>query len=621
MEALRKEIKFSRNKYLENYQKVFKSAERKQIKSVRKYLLGEYNRCIDFFIKTNTVPYEAVFRTDDLVDIYREMYAEIGVKMAENYKKTFDKVSKMRKSEPERNSRYRFLYQDYDTFNIEFWQTMGRAGEIYAGELVTLVSGAKKDHVKKTIKELLNDPFYQQIGAAEQARIFRNYLGKKFEEYAKYESERLVRTESTTAANYAIGIQAQQMFMKEDMIKEWISGQDGRERLSHREANGQQVPFESYFEIGITKRINGREAIFGTERIFYPGDPEASPSNRINCRCAHAPLPKEDLGQVRKPAPVDPKVREAVIAERERQSAIRTQQEEREKLVREAESKRLETIRREYEKYEDATGTMIFKGMGDPAKELFEFTPGLRNIVFESGRKGARYSLKKKTIYMNTRFNWKEASKYTLAHEVGHHVHEYHKIFNVRDGYQERMNPIFKGFYKDLERFLSGKGNTPGENRELRNLKNIFVQYYNEDGTDDEEKFTQWQMNVMKNYQFQETDLSYNEFAYYFSGIADILAAASKSTIGSGHDPQYFSQYERFVESHGVDADNIRHSEVFANTFMMNEWNQDKDVRKLLDYFRIEFPILMKKIDDYNEKMLEYLRIRLGHQIAEETND
>lgn len=619
MEALRKEIKFSRKKYFDNYQKVFKSAERKQIKSVRKYLLGEYNRCIDFFVKTNTVPYEAVFRTDDLVDVYREMYAEIGVKMAKNYKNTFDKVSKMYKND-ERSSRYDLLNPDFDEFNIEFWQAMGRAGEMYAGELVTLVSGAKKDHVKKTIKELMNDPFYTQIGAAEQARIFRNFLGKKFEEYAKYESERLVRTESTTAANYAIGLQAKAMFMETDMIKEWISGQDGRERLSHREANGQQVPFKGYFEIGITKRLNGKEFIFGTERLFYPGDPEASPSNRINCRCAHAPLPKEDLGQVRKPTPVDPKVREAVIAERERQSAIRTEQEKLERLIRKAEEKRLATIESEFKKYEKDVATMVKNGMGLPEKELFEFTPGLKGIVFERGGKGARYSRNKKLLYMDTLNNYGSADKHTLAHEIGHHVHYQYNIFSREDRFQEKMNPIFKEFYKELERFFSGKGNTPSENRELASLDNTFINYYNKDGTTNEELVDAWTTVVRSNYLFQDSDLSGTEVSFFMTAIADTIAAVTKSKMGNGHAPSYFSTYEPYVISHGVDGDNLRHAEVFANTFSISTWNKDPEMKKFLDYLRKEFPILMKKIDDYNEKMMEHIRIQMGHQI-EQQND
>ena len=620
METLRKEIKFSRKKYLENYQKVFKSAERKQIKSVRKYLLGEYNRCIDFFIKTNTIPYEAVFRTDDLVDLYREMYAEIGVKMARNYKKTFNKVSKMLKND-DRSSRYDMLNPDFDEFNIEFWNAMGRAGEMYAGELVTLVSGAKKDHVKKTIKQLLNDPSYQQIGAAEQARIFRNYLGKKFKEYAKYESERLVRTESTTAANYAIGLEARQLFMEEDMIKEWISGQDGRERLSHRQANGQQVPFKSYFQIGITRSMKGREVVVGVERLFYPGDPEASASNRINCRCAHAPLPKEDLGQVQKPTAVDPKVREAIVAERERQSAIRTEQEELERLIRKAEEKRLATIEREFKKYEEDTGTMIFAGMGDPNKSLFEFTPGLNGIVFERGGKGARYNMRNKLLYMDTKNNWGDAAKLTLAHEVGHHVHHHYNLFSRDDQFQENMNPIFKDFYQELERFLSGQGNTPAENRELASLDNTFINYYNQDGSDNEEKLDQWGDNLRTNYMFQDSDLSFTQVAYLMTGIADVLAAASKSKMGSGHSPQYFSQYEPYAASHSIDPDSPRHAEVFANTFVISKWNNDKDVQKFVDFLRKEFPILMKKIDDYNEKMLEHIRIQMGHKIEEPTND
>jgi hypothetical protein len=54
--------------------------------------------------------------------------------------------------------------------------------------------------------------------------------------------------------------------------KEWLTAVDGRERESHREANGQQVRIDDDF-------------VVGGERLMFPGDPNGSAENTINCRC------------------------------------------------------------------------------------------------------------------------------------------------------------------------------------------------------------------------------------------------------------------------------------------------------------------------------------------------
>ena len=66
--------------------------------------------------------------------------------------------------------------------------------------------------------------------------------------------------------------------------KEWLSARDDRvrgdrpgDRFSHIAADGQIVPLDQPFDVG-------------GELLMYPGDPNASAGNRVNCRCTMLPV-------------------------------------------------------------------------------------------------------------------------------------------------------------------------------------------------------------------------------------------------------------------------------------------------------------------------------------------
>lgn len=103
--------------------------------------------------------------------------------------------------------------------------------------------------------------------------------------FYRWQIERIVRTETTAAANYG-AIQAGE---SSGVIweKEWISSKDRRTRrrpedqFDHYEMDGVKVPKEGLFN------VNG-------DLIQYPGDPEGRPGNVINCRCSVAVVAKRD---------------------------------------------------------------------------------------------------------------------------------------------------------------------------------------------------------------------------------------------------------------------------------------------------------------------------------------
>lgn len=54
--------------------------------------------------------------------------------------------------------------------------------------------------------------------------------------------------------------------------KEWMSMNDELVRDDHAEANGEEVSLDDSFEVG-------------SDKLAYPGDPAAPPSQTVNCRC------------------------------------------------------------------------------------------------------------------------------------------------------------------------------------------------------------------------------------------------------------------------------------------------------------------------------------------------
>jgi len=84
---------------------------------------------------------------------------------------------------------------------------------------------------------------------------------------------------------------------------EWISTLDARCRKAHRSADGQVVKVGDLFEVG-------------GQSLRYPGDPNGSPHNIINCRCTIAPVVAEEEKSFGNVIPFDRAARMAVAVAR-----------------------------------------------------------------------------------------------------------------------------------------------------------------------------------------------------------------------------------------------------------------------------------------------------------------
>jgi hypothetical protein len=257
-------IKKAKESWRDNFDKLLASSERKEFANARRYYEGEYIKAIDGFLKTGKATgFDNLFRVADFTEIYRQVYVNIGLKFAKWYSKNFDKVISKQ--------------TDVSGYDDIWAERFNRVSQQIAAERVTLVQGTAKATLVNVFKRLSSDPEFMVMGEREAGRILR----QKFGQYSKSQAERLIRTESTNAANIATLQSATDMFGQDNLQKEWMTAIDGRERPAHRGADGQIVDFKERF-------------LVGGEQLFNPGDPAGSAKNVVNCRCSTAPFPKEE---------------------------------------------------------------------------------------------------------------------------------------------------------------------------------------------------------------------------------------------------------------------------------------------------------------------------------------
>lgn len=103
-----------------------------------------------------------------------------------------------------------------------------------------------------------------------------------------YRARMIVRTETVRATNFAQTVAADQSPFETE--KRWIAIEDNRTRVSHSHAgvDGEQIDLQDKYSNG----------------LMFPGDPNGSGSETINCRCTQGFFGKRDLeGNLIKKAP------------------------------------------------------------------------------------------------------------------------------------------------------------------------------------------------------------------------------------------------------------------------------------------------------------------------------
>jgi uncharacterized protein with gpF-like domain len=169
-------------------------------------------------------------------------------------------------------SQYNELTKDVQKSTRDYWTlTADQFLRQYGTAKIVSITGTSRTFYLETVRRITQEVNAQGLGMYEAARMIEKEVGKAWADQTFYRAERIARTETATAANYATQVGAEATGRK-DLRKIWKTSIDGRERDAHRAANRQQVAIDKPFTVG-------------GESLMYPNDPNGSAGTVINCRC------------------------------------------------------------------------------------------------------------------------------------------------------------------------------------------------------------------------------------------------------------------------------------------------------------------------------------------------
>jgi hypothetical protein len=478
-EKLIKEVKDSWANLFENE---LDKADRSSYRDFYAYYQAEYDKASRMFLsqgQINSADVQVFFKESTLIKMYSEMYSKVGLQFAKWYSKNVDKL--ISKS---------VNFKDYESI----WQAnFAFIGVQVGGQRVTSVSGTAKQTIISVIQKLIKDPEFQIQGEKVKAKILRT----QFNKFSTYQARRVVRTETTNAANYATWKSASDIFAGQDMQKMWMSGRDARVRPAHQAAHRQVVDFNKPF-------------IVGGQALKWPGDPSGSASNVINCRCSMAPFPKPnaqtigenitDIGFGLARTTIQNTFTEALITP-EVATTIGV------------EAQQIELNAKKEAMRPDNWNNIVPKNaqVNDDYLVLLKDKPKMFSSTTESFAQGNNITID------IVRFDDKSMPG-VLAHEFGHIIHKQQNWIT-----RYNVDPIVDKYFKKHQKMV-GVG-LRGENR-LKLLRD----YY--------EKLRQMNTTEFRNL---FSGLSENEYLEFRGATRDFFGALTKNVIGGGHSTSYYN--------------------------------------------------------------------------------
>ena len=153
--------------------------------------------------------------------------------------------------------------QNVKDFDTEFEIALSQFINGNVATLVTEINDTTREAIQNDILFSVNN----NLSLPETSNKLRNTLIGM----GLWRASLIARTEVHRTASWANEQTAIQMNIA-GTIKEWVSVQDDRTRITHSFADGQQRDINDKFEVGGTL-------------LKYPGDPAGGPEETINCRC------------------------------------------------------------------------------------------------------------------------------------------------------------------------------------------------------------------------------------------------------------------------------------------------------------------------------------------------
>ena len=254
-----------RNEWRKNWNRQLDVSIRNEFVKIRRFYFGQYNKAITDFLETGkTRNFFNIFKFNDYLDIYVSLYRSVGLRFAKwSFKELENRQVKNVSMEVRSN----------------VWdETFQAVGNQIGRSRIVSVQGNALLQVEKMLAHFAKDPEFMGLGIEEKGRILR----RKIDGMAKYQAERIARTETATAANQATKQSALDFFGGvQNMDKIWNHGGTKDPRPSHIALDGVKIPADQKFNVG--GELMDEACQFG-----------ASAGNVINCGCSVTYVEKEE---------------------------------------------------------------------------------------------------------------------------------------------------------------------------------------------------------------------------------------------------------------------------------------------------------------------------------------
>jgi len=146
------------------------------------------------------------------------------------------------------------------------------------GSRITSITGTSQINARRIMRRSMEQSVQEGLGISETSIRMRADLKEGWGDMSKYRADRIARTELVSASNKGSLMGAESSDIEQ--VKLWISALDGRIRSAHAKANNETVDLKDPF-------------IKTGQDLNYPGDPNGSAWNVINCRCSLGYRPKD----------------------------------------------------------------------------------------------------------------------------------------------------------------------------------------------------------------------------------------------------------------------------------------------------------------------------------------
>lgn len=201
-----------------------------------------------------------------IFDSYVKVYEEIGTKHGKRVGRQINK---------------QINQKDFtvDAFLNEFQKTLVKFLVDNEGSRITSVRKSYIQYLTQIISKGVEEGKTLSMIATDMEKLIKS------RNFYRWQALRIARTETTAASNYAATVSSSVSGVLMDKV--WVSALDARTRqapdskFDHYHMNQVKVPLEDAFNVS-------------GEKLMFPGDPNGSGGNVINCRCSVAQVVRRD---------------------------------------------------------------------------------------------------------------------------------------------------------------------------------------------------------------------------------------------------------------------------------------------------------------------------------------